>query len=63
MDPIGYYIMIALLGAGAVYGMANKGKPRPALSSKKKIIVLILFGIVLACGLLVLMLALLVPPR
>jgi hypothetical protein len=63
MDPIGYYIMIALLGAGAAYGMANKGKPKPALSSKKKIIAMIFFGIASGCGLLVLMLALLVPPR
>jgi hypothetical protein len=36
MDPIGYIIMTALLGAGAAYGLANKGKPRPALSRKKR---------------------------
>jgi hypothetical protein len=31
-----------MLGAGAAYGMANKGKPKPALSSwrKKTLIVL-----------------------
>ena len=33
MDSVGYYIMIALLGAGAAYGLANKGKPRPGVSS------------------------------
>jgi hypothetical protein len=62
-DAIGYYIMIALLGGAAAYGMANKGKPRPALSNTKKKFVIILFGIASVCGMLVLMLALLVPPR
>jgi hypothetical protein len=62
-DAIGYYIMIALLGGAAAYGLANKGKPRPALSSTKKKIVIILFGIASVCGMLVLMLVLLVPPR
>jgi hypothetical protein len=53
--------MIALLGAGAAYGMANKGKPRPALSNKKKTLAIICFGVAATCGLLVLMLALLAP--
>jgi hypothetical protein len=60
MDP-GYYIMIALLGAGAAYGLANKGKPRPALSSRKKTLAILCFGIAGACGLLVLLLALVAP--
>ena len=63
MDPIGYYIMLALLGAGAAYGLANKGKPKPALSRGKKTVAIICFGIAGGCGALVLMLALLVPPR
>jgi hypothetical protein len=62
-DAIGYYIMIALLGGAAAYGLANKGKPRPALSSTKKTIAIIVFGIAGVCGMLVLMLALLAPPR
>jgi hypothetical protein len=36
VNSIGYYIMIALLGAGAAYGLADKGKPKPGLSNKKK---------------------------
>jgi hypothetical protein len=58
-DAIGYYIMIALLGGAAAYGMANKGKPRPALSKNKKTLATVCFSIALGCGLLLLMLALL----
>ena len=58
---IGYYIMLALLGAGAAYGMANKGNTKPALSSGKKILAIICFGVAGRCGPLVLMLAVLVP--
>ena len=36
MDSVGYFIMFALLGAGAAYGLANKGKPRPGVSSAQK---------------------------
>ena len=61
MDSIGYYIMIALLGAGAAYGMANKGKPRPALTRGKKTLAIVCLGIAGACGVLVLLLAVLVP--
>jgi hypothetical protein len=43
VDSVGYYIMIALLGAGAAYGLANKGKPRPGVSSAQK-------KILIACG-------------
>ena len=43
MDSVGYYVMIALLGAGAAYGLANKGKPRPGISSVQK-------KILIACG-------------
>lgn len=63
MDPIGYFIMLALLGAGAAYGLANKGKPRPALSRKKGIFVVALFGVAMGCGVLGLMVASLAPPR
>ena len=43
MDPIGYYVMMGLLAAGAAYGLANKGKPRPGVSSVQK-------KILIACG-------------
>ena len=33
MDSAAYYIMVALLGAGAAYGLASKGKARPGVSS------------------------------
>lgn len=43
MDPVGYYVMMGLLAAGAAYGLANKGKPRPGVSSAQK-------KILIACG-------------
>jgi hypothetical protein len=46
--------MIALLGAGAAYGLANKGKPRPGVSSGQKK-VLIVCGAVIGVCLLLLM--------
>jgi hypothetical protein len=60
MDDIGYYIMIALLGAGAAYGLANKGKPKPPLSKRRRNIAVICFGIAAACALLAVAMALLV---
>jgi len=36
MDSIGYFIMMALLCAGAAYGLANKGKPKPKVSSGQR---------------------------
>ena len=63
MEPIGYFIMVALLGAGAAYGLANKGKPKPAVTWTQKRILMACGGIVSACGLLLLMLILLAPPR
>jgi hypothetical protein len=45
--------MIALLGAGAAYGFANKGKPRPGVSNAQKKI-LIACAVVLAVCLLLL---------
>jgi hypothetical protein len=54
VDTIGYYIMIALLGAGAAYGLANRGKPKPALSSSRKKAVIICATVVVGCGLLAL---------
>jgi putative copper export protein len=58
VDRIGYYIMIALLGAGAAYGLMQKGKPRPALSTKKRNVAIVLFGIALGCILLALVVGL-----
>ena len=49
LDAIGYYIMIALLGAGVAYGLANKGKPKPALSTTKKKIVTACAVVVVGC--------------
>ena len=43
MDSIGYYVMMGLLAAGAAYGLAHKGKPRPGVSSAQK-------RILIACG-------------
>jgi hypothetical protein len=37
--------MVVLLCAGAAYGLANKGKPKPALSASRKNIALICIGI------------------
>ena len=62
MGDVGSYIMMALLGAGAVYGLANKGKPRPALSNAKKKLVIGLFGVVIVCGALLLLVPSLAPP-
>ena len=62
-DPIGYFIMLALLGAGAAYGLANKGKPGPALSRRKGIFAVALFGVAITCGVLASMVASLAPPR
>lgn len=36
MDDVGYFVMMGLLAAGAAYGLANKGKPRPGVSSAQK---------------------------
>jgi len=58
VNSIGYYIMIALLGAGAAYGLANKGKPKPALSNKKRIATVCL-AVAIGCGLLALAVGLL----
>ena len=49
MDSIGYYIMLALLCVGAAYGLANKGKPRPKVSWGQKKILIICAGILTAC--------------
>ena len=54
MDAVGYSIMMALLGAGAAYGFANKGKPRPGVSSGQK-------KILMACGAVLLVCVLLLP--
>jgi len=57
MGSIGFYIMIALLGAGAAYGLSQKGKPRPSLTSGKKKLLIVLFGIVVVCILLLIAVA------
>ena len=54
MDPVGYYIMIALLGAGAAYGLANKGKTRPGVSSGQKKILVASAAVFVVCVLLLL---------
>jgi hypothetical protein len=46
--------MVTLLVAGAAYAMTNKGKPRPALTLGKRNILIVCFGIVVVCGLVVL---------
>jgi hypothetical protein len=59
VDQIGYYIMMALLGAAAAYGLANKGKPKPKISAGKRKAVIICVGIVTACVVLAIAVALL----
>jgi len=54
MDSIGFFVMTAMLGAGAAYAMANKGKPRPTLSKGKRNVVIACFGIAVVCLLVVL---------
>jgi len=36
VNSVGYYVMMGLLAAGAAYGLANKGKPRPGVSGVQK---------------------------
>jgi len=60
MGSVGFYVMTALLCAGAIYGLSHKGEPRPAVSSGKKKLLIFLGGIVLVCLLLLLALALIV---
>jgi putative copper export protein len=50
MDSIGFYIMVALLGAGAAYGLANKGKPKPALSAKKRRVAITCLAVAVGCA-------------
>jgi len=49
MTSIGYYVMIALLGAAAAYGLSHKGQPRPALSSGHKKLLVFLAGVFVVC--------------
>ena len=66
MDSFGYFIMMALLCAGAAYGLANKGKPKPKVSSGQKKILIICAGILTVCivlGLAVAMLPHTAPPH
>lgn len=62
MGSIGFFIMTAMIVAGAAYGFANKGKPRPGLSSARKKI-LIACGVLLVPCLLVIVLAVIYPPH
>jgi len=57
MGSVGFYIMIALLGAGAAYGLSHKGKQRPALTSGKKKLLIVLAGVILVCILLLIAMA------
>jgi len=52
VNSIGYIVMIALLAAGAAYGLANKGKPRPTLSSGKQKAAVLCFAVAGGCFLL-----------
>jgi hypothetical protein len=63
MDSLSYYIMIVLLGAGAAYGLANRGKPKPAISRGKKQAVIVCAGIVTVCLVLAVAVALLPHPN
>lgn len=58
MDGIGNIVLIALLGAGAAYGLRHKGEPRPALTSGKKKLLWFLAGVLVVCILLLLAVAL-----
>ena len=60
MDDIGYYVMIGLLVAGAGYGLANRDKPKPPLSKKRRNIAAICFGIAAVCAALFLAMVMLV---
>ena len=57
MSSIGYYIMFALLGAGAAYGLSHKGQPRPDFSPVKRQFVMFLAGVFLVCLMLMLAVA------
>ena len=57
MGSIGFYVMVTLLCAGAVYGLSHKGEPRPAVTSGQKKLLIFLAGVVLVCLLLLLALA------
>jgi hypothetical protein len=48
-DSVGYFVLMALLGVAAAYNLANRGKPRPALTSLKKKIAIWCFGVAFAC--------------
>ena len=51
---VGAIVLVTLLGAGAAYGLANRDKPKPALSSGKKRVAAICFGVAITCFLLAL---------
>jgi hypothetical protein len=46
---VGSYVMIALLGAGAAYGLASRGKPKPALSNTRKRVAIACFALAIGC--------------
>ena len=35
---VGAFVLVTLLGAGAAYGLANRDKPKPALSSGRSVL-------------------------
>lgn len=49
MDDVGYFVMMGLLAAGAAYGLANKGKPRPGVSSAQKKILIACAAVLAIC--------------
>lgn len=58
MGSIGFYVMIALLGAGAAYGLSHKGQPRPAVTSGQKKLLIFLGAVIAVCALLLIATAL-----
>ena len=58
MNSIGFYITMALVGAAAAYGVINKGKPRPRVSSGRKKLLIVCATVIVACLLLLLVVVL-----
>jgi hypothetical protein len=50
VDPVAYYVALALLGVGAAYHLATGAKLRPTLSAVSRRIAILSFGVVIACG-------------
>ena len=46
---VGSYVLIALLGAAAAYGLSGRGKPKPVLSTGKKKLAIACFVVAIGC--------------